>query len=310
MDRCDRFSLMLSDHMDGQLTEKEERELAEHLAICPTCRELESQLTKIQAAFLDLEEIPAPEGFVQEVLDQIQLLTQNKKKVIPFFRRLRVQALAGFAACAVLCIGIYRMGLWGPEDGNAMVASEQATASSASLNQVERGVDVPSALTLIPPDEAGENDNEDGNKEVPSPEQENSDMYVSKEPEEQESRQSQPHLFSASPETSGGTQDINAASEPYSDSNVEGAETWYRVGDQRVNAILNLERLPDGGNEVLGEEIEWFSDGKGRPFCVVTGKQMGILMALAEEQGQDLTDAVTDLIREEDLCAVVLIQAP
>ena len=38
MDRCERYTDLISARLDGELTGEEERELEAHLACCPACR--------------------------------------------------------------------------------------------------------------------------------------------------------------------------------------------------------------------------------------------------------------------------------
>lgn len=102
---CDRYIELLSARLDGVLTDGEERELEEHLAICPDCRAAAAQLAALQGAFSELEDIPAPEGFAQGVMDRVR--AEAPPKVIPLFKRPRFRALAGLAACAALVVGLY-----------------------------------------------------------------------------------------------------------------------------------------------------------------------------------------------------------
>ena len=113
MERCERYTALLSVRLDEELTEQEERELEAHLAVCPACRAWESQLAAIHSAFPQVEEVPAPEGFAQGVMDRVRASEDAKPKVVPMFRRSRFKALAGLAACFVLCLGVYQAGLLG-----------------------------------------------------------------------------------------------------------------------------------------------------------------------------------------------------
>lgn len=113
MERCERYTALLSVRLDEELTEQEERELEAHLAVCPACRAWESQLAAIHSAFPQVEEVPAPEGFAQGVMDRVRASEDAKLKVVPLFRRPRFKALAGLAACFVLCLGVYQAGLLG-----------------------------------------------------------------------------------------------------------------------------------------------------------------------------------------------------
>ncbi len=102
---CDKYLELLSARLDGALTGEEERELEFHLAVCPGCRAAGAQLAALQGAFPELEEIEAPEGFAQGVMDRIR--AEEKPRVIPLFKRPQVRALAGLAACLVLVAGLY-----------------------------------------------------------------------------------------------------------------------------------------------------------------------------------------------------------
>ncbi len=113
MERCERYTALLSVRLDEELTEREERELEAHLAVCPACRAWESQLAAIHSAFPQVEEVPAPEGFAQGVMDRVRASEDAKPKVVPLFRGSRFKALAGLAACFVLCLGVYQAGLLG-----------------------------------------------------------------------------------------------------------------------------------------------------------------------------------------------------
>ena len=102
---CDRYIDLLSARLDGALTEEEERELEGHLRRCPDCRAAGAQLAALQAGFAEWEEVPAPEGFAQNVMERIRV--SEEPKVIPLFKRPQVRALAGLAACLVLVVGLY-----------------------------------------------------------------------------------------------------------------------------------------------------------------------------------------------------------
>ena len=122
---CERAWELLSQQLDEPLSPQEKQELEEHLAACPSCRKDKEELELLDQALRNLGEIQAPADFTQRVMAQMQQQTQSKPKVIPLWRRPQVRALAGLAACALLCIGIYRSL---PQDGNlsgGMVTSGQ-----------------------------------------------------------------------------------------------------------------------------------------------------------------------------------------
>ena len=105
---CERAWELLSQQLDEPLSPQEKQELEEHLAACPSCRKDKEELELLDQALRNLGEIQAPADFTQRVMAQMQQQTQSKPKVIPLWRRPQVRALAGLAACALLCIGIYR----------------------------------------------------------------------------------------------------------------------------------------------------------------------------------------------------------
>lgn len=109
---CETSTEWISAWLDGALTPLEERMLMAHLEQCPNCAILFEQFTALNAAFSELEELPAPEGFAQGVMERVR--TQEapapvQPNVVPLFRRPAVRALVSVAACAVLCIGLTRM---------------------------------------------------------------------------------------------------------------------------------------------------------------------------------------------------------
>lgn len=103
---CGRYLELLSARLDGALSEPEERELEAHLKSCPACRAAGAQFAALRPAFAELEDVPAPEGFAQRVMDRIRA-SEPEKKIVPLFKRPRFRALAGLAACAALAVGLY-----------------------------------------------------------------------------------------------------------------------------------------------------------------------------------------------------------
>ena len=107
---CEQMTLLMSAWLDGELSEREEQQMKEHLEQCPECRALMEQLQALHTSFSDLEEIPAPEGFAEGVMERIA--RESKPKVVPLFKRPQIRALGALAACAALFVGFgsVRMG--------------------------------------------------------------------------------------------------------------------------------------------------------------------------------------------------------
>ena len=121
---CEQIAQLLSARLDEALTEQETMHLNEHLERCPACRALEAQLAALHASLDDMEELTPPEGFAEAVMKQIRANEAKKPKVIPLFRRPQIRALAGLAACAVLCVGLY-------QGGRANIEQAQNVSSAA-----------------------------------------------------------------------------------------------------------------------------------------------------------------------------------
>lgn len=315
MDRCDEFVLLLSQRLDGPLSGGEERALEEHLAVCPACRALGSQLAAIHAAFPEMEETPAPQGFAQGVMARVRAAEAEKKKVVPLFRRPQVKALAGLAACAVLCVGLYRAGVLDlrPEGGAGGIDAASVQLEEPPMNRTasERASPAPKLFSAEP--SGGEEEisgqtvtgsSAETGRENAGPEEKNASD--SDKDTDQEVQDVQPSLFSAAPQTAEGRDTAPASPPPVYYQFGGGQAVPMYVGGLVVNARLMLERLPEGAGEVLGAEAEWLTDEEGRDFCVITGEEMEAVMGLAEEQGQDLTGAATGRIAPEELCALVL----
>ena len=142
---CGRYHELLSARLDGLLTVEEERGLEDHLALCPACRAVGSRLAAIQTAFDDLEEVQAPEGFAQGVMDRIR--AEGKPKVLPLFKRPQVRALAGLAACLVLVFGLYGMS-HKQEPGDMMLKARGVQRDAAAEDGEEPGANA----ALVGPD--------------------------------------------------------------------------------------------------------------------------------------------------------------
>ena len=74
---CRRAQKLFSPWLDGELTEKEERALSEHLAACPACAARAAGLQEITAALRQgrFRAVP-PEGFAAGVMARIRLETE------------------------------------------------------------------------------------------------------------------------------------------------------------------------------------------------------------------------------------------
>lgn len=282
MDGCETMEVWLSLRLDGMLEPEEERELEAHLAVCPSCRALARELEAVHTAFPQLEDCPAPEGFARGVMERIGALEEKKPKVVPLFRRPQVRALMGLAACAVLCIGLYRGGMFTQE---ADLAAETENVGAGVDAAMYQGAEDRSA--------AGQ-DAEAAPMDPASREMPDADGT------DQAGDASQKDGLTAVQPQDGGpdTQFQTTAQAPES----------YVVAGQTVSAVLTLDRLPQGWEDVLGGNPQWLTDEAGRTCCILTADQLQQLEDLAQQQGMNAS--LEGRAAENLPCALVLLETP
>ena len=314
MENCERYLEWISARLDGELSGEEERELEEHLAQCPACRAIEGRLAALRDSLQSLEEIPAPEGFAQGVMDRVRA-ERSRPKVVSLFKRPQFKALAGLAACAVLCIGLYRGGLWDrAADGQLKVVSaadeeqEEPRVDISLFQAVDPQTGAPESGGPGPQERSGQTDvspygaEPEGSAQPPAP-----DSEVS------------PDLRSGAGEQElpdGGTSKGDTVEKGISEAGAPGNGTPFtlqsdpspacEVAGQTVAAVLTLDRLPEGWEDVLGEATEWLTDEAGHPCCLITADQLEELSALAQQEG--LNSELAGQRDGDQLCALVLLE--
>lgn len=287
MDGCETMEVWLSLRLDGMLEPEEERELEAHLAVCPRCRALAQELEAVHTVFPQLEDCSAPEGFAQGVMERIGALEQ-KPKVVPLFRRPQVRALAGLAACAVLCIGLYRGGML-----NQGVDSLEVESAGASLD----------AATYEPADQ---NTAAPETEESTTSSEEQKDTAVRVAPD--------PAPADGSGDASSGDGSLSV---PQTQDSIQPSQfqvgtqmaQGYTVAGQTVWAVLTMDRLPQGWEDVLGQSPEWLTDEAGRTCCIVTAGQLQQLQTLAQQEGA-ISSNLQGQAEEDQSCALVLLENP
>lgn len=271
---CERAWELLSQQLDEPLSPQEKQELEEHLAACPSCRKDKEELEQLDQALRNLGEIQAPADFTQRVMAQVQQ-TQSKPKVIPLWRRPQVRALAGLAACALLCIGIYRSL---PQDGNlsgGMVTSGQGEVSSQSSGTADGSQSEQATQYGVDPAQAPDNGDSDP---APVP---------------------QPRTADPQPEAeSNGSQDSQSSGQTPPDSSVSGFEGQSGEPDAQNKAqpsttstqtILVLYTMPDGVSDLLPALNEWSVDNKGNVSCTVSSQVLEQLCRILDEEKAEYT---------------------
>lgn len=271
---CERAWELLSQQLDEPLSPQEKQQLEEHLAACPSCRKDKEELEQMDQALRNLGEIQAPADFTQRVMAQVQQ-TQSKPKVIPLWRRPQVRALAGLAACALLCIGIYRSL---PQDGNlsgGMVTSGQGEVSSQSSGTADGSQSDSATQYGVDPAQAPDDGGSDP-ASVP-----------------------QPRTADPQPEVeSSGTQGSQSSGQTTPDSSISGFEGQSGEPDAQNKAqpsttstqtVLVLYTMPDGVSDLLPALNEWSVDNKGNVSCTVSSQVLEQLCRILDEEKAEYT---------------------
>ena len=99
---CDQALELLSAQLDGAITIEEQTALQEHLAACPECRRIQSELKMAEEALPKLQQEP-PKLLHDTVMREIRRETRRKKERKPLLRF--VGAMAAAAALLAVLAG-------------------------------------------------------------------------------------------------------------------------------------------------------------------------------------------------------------
>jgi hypothetical protein len=108
--KCSKFEKWISDSLDGELKEKKERELNEHLQSCRSCRLYKAGLLQIQEEASDSERPELQEGYWESSLARLRMKVEEgakEPKRQGFFSFGRRWAWIGAAAACFLIAVIF-----------------------------------------------------------------------------------------------------------------------------------------------------------------------------------------------------------
>ena len=159
---CTYYLELMSQVIDGESSEEEDKELLRHVLQCTQCRSELAQLWEMHQTFSEFEEQKVPENFAQSVIDRIRadeasavpLTTapkrlQTKSNVIPLWKQPGVKALVSVAACAVVCIGLWRFAA--PAQEPSQPDTGISSHSTAPINSTPINLTpIPKSLTAEP----------------------------------------------------------------------------------------------------------------------------------------------------------------
>ena len=332
MERCERFEELLSQRLDQPLPPQEERELEDHLARCPSCRALAADLEQLCGQFACLEELSAPEGFAQGVMDRIRALNPEpapaetpevpeekteptEEKVVPLRRTMPrwARTAAALAACCVLGFGVYQAGLM----NNVSPADQSGESTGASSGVAAYAAPVPgegegtsgAAATLPTPEEGQRPVYDDWA-------QQDQNAGAGAQKEDAASTQKRSAQAPAHGQTATGDQPVTMPPSLSDTQNAVGdtgdtsGNTESVVGSQAVPAApqtgnLTLPQLPQGAEKILDDQTQWTDNGDGTRSCTVTADQAQQLLNLAREQGMDCPEVETEPTGEGTLVLTV-----
>ena len=141
---CEDALERMSQALDGPLPLEERQALEEHLESCPECRAAYAVLFQMEDALREIGETPAPAELSARVMEQIQAEAARARRPASRWNRAGWRNLAGLAACAVLCLGLWH--------GAGLGSRENVVDEPSAASQSEGQEDTSSSGLL---DEAG-----------------------------------------------------------------------------------------------------------------------------------------------------------
>lgn len=130
---CEDALERMSQALDGPLPLEERQALEEHLESCPECRAAYEVLFQMEDALREIGETPAPAELSARVMEQIQAEAAPARRSAPRWNRAGWRNLAGLAACAVLCLGLWHGAGLGSREN--IVAESSAASQSAGQEE-------------------------------------------------------------------------------------------------------------------------------------------------------------------------------
>ncbi len=122
---CDNAFELISASLDGELTAAEEAQLREHLAQCPACRALRTELSGLQAATQAGLEAVAPPELKTKVLENLPAQRKSAGKVV-YWKRWGAMA----AAVALVALAAWQLPRFVFDPVGVAPAADQSTTGT------------------------------------------------------------------------------------------------------------------------------------------------------------------------------------
>ena len=142
---CEKALERMSEALDAPLPLEKRQELEDHLERCPECRAACEALFRMEDALQSLGETSAPPELISNVMDCIQTEKAQLRRPLPFWKQAKWRSLAGLAACAVLCVGLYYGAGRNSIASDVTAAPSEATVQEGQDTSAPSGQDAPSA---------------------------------------------------------------------------------------------------------------------------------------------------------------------
>ncbi len=146
---------ILSEYIDGMLSQEEASAVKEHLDHCPDCMEEYEETVKIIGHMNQMESLETPDSFVDKVHERIEGPSSLQKLIKGLFFPLKIKIpleLAGVVAAALLVI--YIVGVRGKQHVYELAFAQRSEPLVALQEQkMERGAKVDEATTFSKKDQ-------------------------------------------------------------------------------------------------------------------------------------------------------------
>lgn len=153
MSECERYEIMISALLDGELDERDQAELSAHVAGCERCGALAAAFAAVSGTLAEsLEEPPAQlHGAVMEKVEAAAKVKRGRNR----FMLLRpIIAAAACVAVVVITLLAANRGVQNAENTSAAAPETAVYAAAGSAGSADIGGESDGALTMEAPDAA------------------------------------------------------------------------------------------------------------------------------------------------------------
>ena len=330
---CEEALERMSQALDGPLSPTEQQELEEHLFQCPECRTAYQTLQQMEEALQDLGETPAPPELSARVMARIAQETKARSP-IPLWKKSRWRNLAGLAACAVLCVGLYygaglqetvQNGAAEPQ-GTVQNVPEEPTPQTRDFSTQpqdetepsENQEDQPTSAALEPQEEnTPATDQEQGetpadasldartfqvqtyapasDTEIPQAEGDHSGAEPLPDGTQNETKTEEPQEISPQ-----GNLETEVDSESPAVAFASASHPWGENTALELSGVV----LPEAARALLPDSEAWAQEEDGTWWCFISSEALGQLQAVLTEAGMAVQFPEQPWT---DSCAVVLL---